>query len=150
MKKIGVLHLVFVLAFIVSACSLNKAAITAQDFSTKATSLGFTVQDATDQMEGQTVISLIAIDSTESFQIEYHEVETQAQASSAFLQNQANLEGIHSGSTTSLSGVNWAKYTKTAGGAYGFVSYIDNTFVYVRAPKEYKQTIQDFIKELGY
>jgi hypothetical protein len=150
MKKIGILAFVLALVLVLPACSLTKTAITAEDFSVKATALGFTVQSATDQMDGQTVNSLLAIDSTRSFQVEFHEVSTQSQASGAFLQNRSTFEGIGSGTTSSSSGSNWARYTKTAGGAFHFVSYIDNTFVYVRAPQENRQAIQDFVKELGY
>ena len=150
MKKMGFLCLALVFMFAISACALNKTAITAEEFTTAATSSGFTVVDETDQYEGKTVISLLAADSTESFQVEFHEVETQAQASSAYLQNKSTLDGIDSGTTISSNGNNWAKFSKTAGGAYGVISYIDTTFIYVRAPQEHKQAIQDLLKELGY
>jgi hypothetical protein len=150
MKKIRILCFVFALTLAFSACSFTKTAITTREFSSKAESLGFVVEDATDQMGGQTIASIVAIDSTASFQIEFHQVETRSQASGAFSENSSNFDRVASGTTVSANGANWASYAKTAGGTYYYVSYIDNTFVYVRTAEENKQAIKDFIKAIGY
>ena len=154
MNSIGIVAwltiIIFTFTSLFPGFSLSKTALTAQEFSDKATSLGFTVVDVTEQSKGQTVASLLAVDSTKSYQIEFYEVETQAQASGAFSQTHTMLDAIGSGVTLSSSGINWAKYSNTAGGAYGFVSYIDNTFIYVRAPQEYKKAIQAFMEVMGY
>ena len=148
MKKMNVLCLVFILVSVLSAC--NKTAITAEEFTSKATSLGFTVVDITEQYEGKTIAALIAIDSTKSYQIEFYEVANQSLASGMFSQNSEILNQIGSGTSTSASGSNWAFLSKTAGGAYGYASYINTTFVYAREPEEYKEAIKNVMKELGY
>ena len=152
MKKIGPLCFLFVIVLVFSACALNKTPITAHEFSSKVNSLGFTVRDVTGQYEGQTVTSLVAIDSGENYQIEFHVVSTQAQANGAFNRIKNSLEGIGTGSGRSLSrsfsGNNWASFSKTAGGTFGFVSYIGNTFIYAHVPEKYQKAVRDVIKEL--
>ena len=150
MKKISVLCLLIVLILALPACALNKTAITAQDFSDHAESSGFIVEDVTEQMEGLTVVSLVAIDSTGSYQIEFHEMETQAQASGAFSNNSANFSQLGGGSYVSANGKNWASYAKTAGGSYSYVAYIETTLVYVQTTVDNKQSVIDFIKAMGY
>ena len=137
--------LIFSLAF--RGFTLNKTAITAEDFSAKATASGFSVVDVSEQYDGETVISLLAVDSTESFQIEYHLFENRFQASNAFYQNKATLNTNAAGSYSSFNGMNWASFYKTADGTYGFVSYIDKTLIYARVPQEHKQAVQDFLKD---
>ncbi|MCL2383057.1 MAG: hypothetical protein FWC79_02625 [Oscillospiraceae bacterium] len=150
MKKAGLLCMSLALVFILSGCTLNKTAITSEDFSEEARAAGFSVHDVTHQMGGDTVTSLVAIDNARGFQIEFHVVPTQAQASAAFAENRTNLDNIGSGTTVSTNGNNWARFAITSGGAYGFVSYIDNTFIYVRAPQEHRAVIREFVESLGY
>jgi hypothetical protein len=101
-------------------------------------------------MEGNSVASLVAIDNTESYQIEFHEVASKFQASNDFSQNKTTMDAIGGGSSVSLNGNNWASFSKTVGGAYCFVSYIENTFIYARVPEEYKEAVKSVMKELGY
>jgi len=150
LKKINIFCIALVIILTFSACSLKKSPITAQNFTNKAESLGYTINNVTSQYEGSTVNSLLAVEDDKNFQIEFHEVETQAQASGAFSENKKDFDETGSGMTTSSSGSNWARYSKTAGGIYGIVSYIDNTFIYARVPEEHKQAVIDFFKELGY
>jgi len=142
--------LILMFSFLFHSFMLNKPAITSEDFSAKATSSGFTVVDVSEQHNGQTVISLLAVEGNESFQIEFYIFEENLQARNAFSQHKAKIDINPSGSYVSSNGNNWAKYAKTSGGTYSFVSYIDNTLVYARVPQEHKQATQDFIKELGY
>lgn len=150
MNRIITVCFISVLLFAFSACSLTKTPITADEFSSKVTSWGYTVHDATKQYEGQTLVTLVAIDSTQSYKIEFFEVSTQSQASGAFSQNKTTLDAIGSGTSSSASGKNWAAFSKTAGGSYGYVSYIGNTFIYLRVPEEYKQVVKDVVKDLKY
>ena len=149
-KKTVFLSIVLMLVFVVTGCTLNREAITPQDFTAKAESLGFIVQDVTHQMGGQTVRSLIAIDVASIFQVEFHQVSTRVQASAAFIENQNNLTGIGTGTTSSRSGANWARFSTTSGGAYGFVSYIENTFVFARVPREHRDAVRKLVDLLGY
>jgi len=150
MKKTIIIGVTVLLALSLSACAFQKTAITAEDFTRIATSLGYSVDDATEQMEGNTETSLLAYDEAQDFQIEFHVVSTRSQASTAYSENKAKFDGIGAGSNLTMSGMNWASYAKTAGGKYSYVAYIETTMVYVSAPEEYKQDIKDFISELGY
>jgi hypothetical protein len=148
--KTGFLALVVGLAFLFSACAFNKKPITTQEFTSKVTELGYTVHDVTEQMEGNTVASLVAIDKTESYKFEFHEVATKFQASNDFSQNKTTMDAIGGGSSASFDGNNWASFSKTTGGAYCYVTYIENTFIYARVPEEYKEAVKAVMKELGY
>ena len=151
MKKVSIiLCAALILTLLFSACTMTKTPITTQEFTSKAKSLGFDVYDATEQMGGQTVASLVAISVAGNFQVEFHVLSDQAEASGAFSDNKINLDAIDSGSSVSASGNNWAYLGKTAGGAYYYISYIEDTFVYVRTAQENKQAVNNLMKKLGY
>ena len=142
--------LILMILLLFPGLALYKTAITAREFSNKATSLEYTIIDATEQYDGLTAVSLAAIDGTESYIVVFHKVETIERAISAFAQNKTDLDAVGLGTALTLNGRNWGKFSKTTDEYYCYVSYIDNTFVYGRVPKEYKQATKNFIKEIGY
>ncbi|MDR3012767.1 MAG: hypothetical protein LBU70_06115 [Chitinispirillales bacterium] len=151
MRKRCILCLTLASIFVFfTAC--NKTPVASADFSAKAAAVGFTVQNMTGAMEGKTVASLIAVHSHGNFQIEFHEFETRTQAENVFSRNRRGLEGIKASTrtTNSASAGNWGRFAITSGGVYGMVSHIGNTVIYARVPQAHRETVQNFVKEIGY
>ena len=149
MNSIGIVAWVLIISLIFVPLLTNRTAITAEQFTEKATDAELTVTDLTEEFAGLFVVVLSATDGAESFRIEFVETENQSQAGSLFSQNRIYLEtigGIH----TTVSGINWGRKTRTAGGEFFYVAYIDNTVVFAQAPGEYSDFIREFMRELGY
>jgi uncharacterized protein (TIGR02145 family) len=149
-KKGCVLCFALIFAFLFSGCS--KTPVDPQDFSSVLTSLGFTVSDVTAATGGNTVLSLAAVKNTQDYRIDFHKFASRAQAEAAFNGNKERLEDMGSSTraTTSASISNWANFSITSGGVYGYISYIENSLIYVRAPDRYKNEIRDVINRLGW
>ena len=152
MKNVHVFLSALFLILVLSACPLRKSPMSAGDFSSKLTELGFTVIDMEidEQYAARIIHTLLAIDPFEQYKIEFIEFYSQEDAKDVFSHNNTALDQIKSGKTTSLGSLNWKFRTKTYGGVYSHISYIGTTLVFVRAPVEYRQTIRETIKELGY
>ncbi len=143
----------FVVLFTLTGCG-NKTAITSDDFKSKMESSGYTVQEATNQMSDYDYIKqvYIAISSDSTYQIEFYELSDNDYASSFFNNNKKTFEDSKSsGSTeTSVSVGNNEKYTLTTNGKFTFVSRIDNTVIYLNVDDNYKSSVKDVLKNLGY
>lgn len=143
----------FVVLFTLTGCG-NKIAITSDDFKSKMESSGYTVQEATNQMSDYDYIKqvYIAISSDSTYQIEFYELSDNDYASSFFNNNKKTFEDSKSsGSTeTSVSVDNNEKYTLTTNGKFKVVSRIDNTVIYLNVDDNYKSSVKDVLKNLGY
>ena len=73
-------------------------------------------------------------------------------ASSFFNNNKKTFEDSESsGSTeTSVSVGNNEKYTLTTNGKFKVVSRIDNTVIYLNVDDNYKSSVKNVLKDLGY
>lgn len=139
--------------FLCTGCG-NKTALNYENFKSKMEEKNFVIQDATSQMSDYNYINkvYIAIDSSNSYQIEFYELLDSDYASGFYNNNKNIFEQNKSSSAieTSISSGNNAKYTLTTNGKYKVVSRIDNTVIYVNADDTYKTEIKDILKELGY
>ena len=127
-----------------------RTAITAEEFTSIADSLGFSVQDVSAYMHGNIIISLTATNYYGEFQVGFTEFEEAGPAYTAFNHNSSEFDRRNPGQGNAYSGQNWASFEKTAGGTYCFMIHIEETFVYVQAPEEHAEAISDFVRNLGY
>ena len=127
-----------------------RTAITAEEFTSIADSMGFSIQDVTAYMHGNIVISLAATNTYGEFQVGFTELENAGQAYTAFNHNSSEFDRRNPGQANAYSGQNWASFEKTAGGVYCFMAQIDATFVHVQALEEHSEAIVDFVRNLGY
>ena len=128
--------LCFVVLFTLTGCG-NKTSITSEDFKSKMESKGYTVQDATSQMSEYDYINqvYIAISSDSTYQIEFYELSDSDYASSFFNNNKKTFEDSKS---------------LTTNGKFKVVSRIDNTVIYLNVDDDYKSSVKDVLKDLGY
>lgn len=152
-KGIMMVALSFLVLLTVTGCG-NKTAISADDFKTKLEDKGYTVQDATDQMNGVEEIKkvYIAIDADEKYQIEFYELNNEDNASVFFNENKEKFEKTKSStnSETSSSMGNYSKYALTTNGTYKAVSRVGRTVIYIDVEDDNKSKVQSILKELDY
>jgi len=132
-----------------TAVTEHRTAITAEEFTSIATSSGFSVRDVSAYMHGNSIISLSATNDYEEFHIGFTEFEEAGQAYTAFNHNSSEFDRRNPGQGTAYSGSNWGSFEKTASGIHCFMIYIDATYIYVQAAEVHAQAISNFISDLG-
>lgn len=156
MKKVKSLLSVLLcisIAIVFTGCT-NKTAITADSFITSMTNLGYSVGDAAEQYsEYEHITSAhIAIDSTESYQIEFYEAINDEFANAMYSTNKQDFETENKDSSvrTSVEIGNHCKYTNVHDGKYIIISRIANTIMFAVVDAQYKTAVDEVFKALGY
>lgn len=132
----------------------EKPSITASSFYTTMSQKGYSVEDATNQVEGDNVVKQIyvAVSEDYSYQIEFWEFLDDSYATSFYNENKAIFESSKGNvsAETSVGFKNYSKYTLSSNGKYMVVSRIDNTAIYVDVDDNCKDTVKAILNELGY
>jgi len=134
-----------------TACSLERTAITGDEFVQKMESAGYEIVNVTGQFEdGLVEVAYIAIKG--NYQIEFFVVPTIDQAKAAYNSNKTDFEALGGGSasTKSVAINNYSYFTLTTSQGYHHVSRIDNTFIYVSTDKAHRDEIREILSDLGY
>lgn len=148
--------LVVGIALSVLFVSLNKEkeSMTPSEFKSVMKEKEFVVSDATSQFSEYEYVEqvYIAAPSSYEYQIEFYELSDDDYAIRFYNNNKSIFESSK-GSTsgeTSVSMKNYSKYTLSTGGKFKVVSRIDDTVLYLDVDDEYKNEVEDLLKELGY
>jgi len=158
MKKGLKLALSFGLAalmlFVVTGCG-EKTALTSAEFKTKMEAKDFTVHDASDQEDFAGIDWIkkvyVALDKNRNFKIEFYEITT-AEKATAFFDNNKQIfeESKGNAAVTDVAVGNHAKYSLTSEGKFKVISRIDNTVIYSVNDSEFKDNVNEVLKDLGY
>lgn len=137
-----------------TACSSSKKAITSSDFQSKAAARSLYTQDNTSTYDQYDYVeSCITAASYSGDQIfwkmDFLEASSMNEAALMYNSNVQTFESI-SGASTSIKLNNYGKYEKTGNGKFMYVSYLENTMIYVNADEQYKDEIKEFIDAIGY
>jgi len=131
----------------------TKTALTAESFEELMKAEGYVVSNLTDQYEEGLVKNvLVAMDTTNDYQIEFFEQNSDADARVSFNMNVETMEenkGSMS-SSTSFTGQNYEKQTMFSNGEYWVVSRIDNTVVFAHVSENNKDLAKAIIEKIGY
>lgn len=154
MKKLkNIISLIVLLTLIIltTGC-INKKALTPEKFKDKIEEKKFIVGDATDQFTDYDYIEkmYVAQNKDLTYQIEYYSMTNESKAMSFYESKKATFEKVSYTSSSTVSKGNNSKYTQTGGGKYSVVSRIDNTVIVLDVAKEYKEEINEILKDLDY
>ena len=132
----------------------EKESMSASDFKTLMQEKGFVISDATSQFSQYAYVEQVYVvaPSDYAYKIEFYELSDEDYAMSFYNTNKSIFEsskGAVSGET-SVSMKNYSKYTLSSDSKYKVVSRIDNTVVYLNVNSNYKDTVKDLLKEMGY
>lgn len=152
MKK--VLNLLIVFVVLLTTGCVKKEALSAETFKEKMESKNYVVVDATEKLSDYSYIdkAYLAIDNELDYQIIFYSTTDKAEAKTLFKKNQRKFDDEVSGvsSSTSLSGLNYEKYTLTANGSYKVIVQVDNTLLFLETSEENKDNAKTILEELGY
>ena len=154
MKKRNILLVVlgFIVLFTLTGCG-NKTVKATSDFKSIAESKGYTVSDVTSQYSSYPDVTEATVaQSSSGYQLEFYVLDEIENAKNMFETNRETFDQ-NKGSNYSHSEVNlgnYSTYSLTNDGYYMYLSRVENTLLYVRVPKSYKDDIKGFVKELGY
>ena len=152
-KRIIMISCICILLLLSLTGCIKKTAITTEEFKSIAKENNLTISDATKQYSNYGTIKQATIASiTNEWQVEFYVLTNEAEATSMFNTNKIDFESYkgNTSSENSLNLKNSSLYSLTSSGYYMYVRRIDNTLVYAKVAKEYKDTVKAFIKKLGY
>lgn len=153
MKRIKVIFLL-ILVILLSACSTNKEAVDSNEFKNIMRDNNYYVVNSKEQFSEYDYIidSYIAIDSNKKYQIEFYELEDDANAIAFYDYNKDIFEASRTTSSvyTDVNLSNNSKYTLTNEDSYKVLSRIDNIVIYINVDEEFKDEIISILKKLGY
>lgn len=153
-KKLTAGTMIMVVLLSAVSCGLfeKKEPISAEDFTVAMENEGYTVEDVTADMKDQPKVVKCLIALSDNYQIEYYETKDEANARSMFSINKEQFESEFGGTGASKREVNinnQAKFTMNSNDMYYFLSQIDNTIIYLKIDKEYKDEVNQILKSIG-
>lgn len=140
------------LLLLITGCG-SKNAISSAKFMSVADDYDCSITDVINQFEQYGTISEAYVaTNTNDWQVEFYVLNSEDSAISMFNTNKTIFESYKSGKQveTSTNMNNYATYSLTTNGHYMYLSYVDNTLVYVRVNDTYKDVVKEFIDDLGY
>ena len=144
---------ILLLMMMISGCGKNRSAISAEAFSAVMEKAGLEVKDITSDYPSDYVDkALLAANTAGTFQFEYFNVATPEYAAADFNDNMNQLQANKSSasSQTNLQIGNYGYYSLAEKDQFYVITRIEDTFIYVNAPKANMDEVKDIITSLGY
>ena len=155
MKRIICIVLVLAIALSFSACGQTREAVSAEEFTSRMTEAGHTVEDVSNIFEvfsDSPVVTYLIADCG-AFEVEFVVYETVERAQQLHASIRSSLEDMMGGAASSHSEVNtpnFSRYRQTGGGRLGVVSRIGNTVVVVITSSDNRAEVDAVLDLLGY
>ena len=136
-----------------TGCALKqKEPIDDEIFSRVMTNEGFKVVDVEQQFEQYGYFEDSYVATNNNYQIEFYELENEKNAIEFYNTNKSIFESQKSAvdvySSIDLKNIN--KYTSTTDNEYKVISRIDDTVIYLKVDKKYKDEVNHILSKLGY
>jgi hypothetical protein len=151
--RTAILPVILSLAMLLAGCGQSRSAISPEAFTSTLEKAGFSIADITADYPSDYVDkALIAVNKEGTFQFEYFNVATAEYATADFNDNMNSLQANKGGtsSQTNLQVGNYGYYSLTDGDQFTLITRIEDTFIYVSAPKANTDQIKEIIKSIGY
>ncbi len=148
---LAVLLIVFaIFAFVVP--TLNKKAVTKDDFATIAENSGYvTIEDIElGNIEKETEEAIFAYDEEDDYQIEFYVFSDTDFAKRLFEVNSNNFMNESNKSSSGTHSPNYESCCVKTDGSYRYVARIENTLLYIDVYKKHTDEVKEFVKKLGY
>lgn len=132
----------------------EKNSLTTQEFISKVESMGFTTTDVKSQFSTYDYVktATLAHEKDRKYKIEFYTLDSEEGAEYFFAINKVKFEEIEATvkSKSKVNGKNHSKFTFSANGKYMVISRVGTTCMYVNADIDYKEEINNLLKQLGY
>ncbi len=151
MKKKILLVIVLLVSFLLVGCGDTKEPLNNETFKEKLELKGFTIVDLTDTM--QTPASniesyIVATSPNQTYNFEFFIYTNEAAAQSHYARERDKFGG--QGQYTELNVGNFSKYTQICNGKYGLISRVGSTLLYTNLDNNYRNEVNEILKEIGY
>lgn len=156
MGKKGKVIIILILAIIslgvFTGCQ-SKEPVNADTYKENATSLGYEIEDLTEEFTSQSsaILNCYLIDK-DDLHVEYFQLDSNDTAKALFDANKQIVEGYkgsRSGETSETNST-YQKYTLTADDMYFVVEQVGDTLVYAYTDQDKTNDLNELLKELGY
>ena len=142
-----------IILVLLTGCALKqKEPIDDEIFSRVMTNEGFKVVDVEQQFEQYGYFEDSYVATNNNYQIEFYELENEKNAIEFYNTNKSIFESQKSAvdvySSIDLKNIN--KYTSTTDNEYKVISRIDDTVIYLKVDKKYKDEVNHILSKLGY
>ena len=153
-KVLIVFAICVAIALMFTGCG-DKTAITSDTFKNIMIDMGYQIGDISNQYEdADHVLEVyVAVDSTESYQIEFYKFADETAAKTVFNGNKEQFEelyGENGGVRTSVSVGNHGEFRLLIDGEYILMSQITDTLVFSKTTSDYKDAVNEAVDTLGY
>ena len=153
-KKLALIILGMIMILNLTGClQLKKDFIDTEKFVSMAESNDMTVADVLKQYSKYDYIleATVAQNNKDKWQVEFYQLDSPDKAKAMFESNKEILKnGISAKTEWSKQAGNFGHYSITGDEKYGYLSYIEDTFLYVHVDKKYKEAVQEYVEKLGY
>ncbi len=149
MKRAKLL-LICVLTLLVSGCSKTRTAMEPDDFSKILSKYDYKLLDKTDTVDYADAAYIV---NTDNFEFTYVNGKRKYDIEGLFVEeckNIVNMVGNKEYDKDLDSGENYAYLEIKTDETYYYVSWIDDTYIYVKAPIVREKKLKEIINELGY
>lgn len=150
-KKLGLFLLIALSLLVVTGCSFNKKALTAEEFTKIAEENDLITADVkvSQFSEFETIENAIVAVNTEGWQIEFYVLDSKESAKSMYNKNREAFDE-ETGTTTKIEVGNYTKFSKKSKEKYLVLSRVDNTLLYVDVARDKQKQVDKIIEALGY
>lgn len=130
----------------------KKEMVNINVFSAILNNNGFNIIDLSEQYQTNSKIENVLVAKNNNYQVEFFVLSDIISAQDLYNKNLNNIQNarLSIDRQTKLEGDNYLKSTITANNYYFVLSQVDNTFVYIVAPSNNQEEIDDILKELNY
>lgn len=149
MKKIKVL-LICMLTLFVSGCSKTRTALEPDEFASVLDKFDYKVLDKTDTVDYADAAYYV---NANDFEFVYVNGKRKYDIEGLFVEeckNVVNVIGQEEYDKNMDSGDNYAYLSITTENRFYYVSWIDDTYIYIKAPLNKKDKLEDILAKLGY
>lgn len=151
-KKILIITITILLIF--TGCKKEeRKPITSDSFKLVAESIDYEIKDVTNDLDNNKGVSSALIAMVKNkYQIEYYTLESNEIAQKMYDRNKERFESIKEDKDKAdiTENDNYSEYKLLTKGKYKLLSKIDNTIVYADVDEQYKDSVINFAKQLGY
>ena len=140
--------------FLAFKIASSKTTLTQDQFISKLENKGFLANDDSEQFMQYDYITSVAVASPSdlSYQIQFFTFLDESYAQKFYETNKSTFSRLASSDSPSVrtSGTGFDKFTVTTSNEFMEVSRIQNTCIYLKVDKAYKDDVKNVLKSLGY
>lgn len=151
MKKYFIKIITIIFILLANCGCTNKSVLSTTAFSSVLKSHDFEIIDITNQYSKEPNIDKVYIGKNkDKYQIEYFIILNEETAKTIFNENIKAYNNLSGTTKTKVEGNNFIKYTFLTNSYYVVISKVENTFIYIEAPIDYKNEIDIILEEMNY